>query len=163
MFYFNGLYNTRVSAGNIGSTVNNHWQRIKNDLTDIRNDIATKGKQTGRNTFATVHNNLVYYNASLKKGGGNEFKTLKSRQEFLAAIISINETRLRAADPAIPAIQALNSFLDEGNHLKDLYTNKTRTAAEQKRLNEILRAQVISGLKTSEGLAKLLIASGIML
>lgn len=40
--YFNGLYNTRVSAGNIGSTVNNHWQRIKNDLTDIRNDIATK-------------------------------------------------------------------------------------------------------------------------
>ncbi len=161
--YFNGLYNTRVSAGNIGSTVNNHWQRIKNDLTDIRNDIATKGKQTGRNTFATVHNNLVYYNASLKKGGGNEFKTLKSRQEFLAAIISINETRLRAADPAIPAIQALNSFLDEGNHLKDLYTNKTRTAAEQKRLNEILRAQVISGLKASEGLAKLLIASGIML
>lgn len=65
--YFNGLYNTRVSAGNIGSTVNKHWQRIKNDLTDIRNDIATKGKQTGRNTFATVHNNLVYYNASLKK------------------------------------------------------------------------------------------------
>ncbi|MGE2646130.1 hypothetical protein ACPSXS_11395, partial [Escherichia coli] len=92
-----------------------------------------------------------------------EFKTLKSRQEFLAAIISINETRLRAADPAIPAIQALNSFLDEGNHLKDLYTNKIRTAAEQKRLNEILRAQVISGLKASEGLAKLLIASGIML
>ena len=161
--YFNGLYNTRVSAGNIGSTVNKHWQRIKNDLTDIRNDIATKGKQTGRNTFATVHNNLVYYNASLKKGGGNEFKTLKSRQEFLAAIISINETRLRAADPAIPAILALNSFLDEGNHLKDLYTNKIRTAAEQKRLNEILRAQVISGLKASEGLAKLLIASGIML
>ncbi|MEY7500857.1 hypothetical protein AB9D18_09645, partial [Escherichia coli] len=57
----------------------------------------------------------------------------------------------------------LNAFIDKGDYLNNLYVNKTRTAAEQKRLNEILRAQVISGLKASEGLAKLLIASGIML
>lgn len=100
----------------------------------------------------------------LKTLRNTEFNTLKNRKEFLSSVINVNETRLQASAAAMPAIEALNAFIDKGDYLKGLYTNKTRTAAEQKRLNEILtRAQVISGLKASEGLAKLLIASGIML
>ncbi|HFM4919826.1 TPA: hypothetical protein ACG7QJ_004844, partial [Escherichia coli] len=71
--------------------------------------------------------------------------------------------RLRSSDPAAPAIQAINAFMDKGNHLQDLYSNKSLSKAGLERRNEILRAQVISGLQASEELAKLLIASGVML
>lgn len=129
----------------------------------LRNDIYTKSNKIENYTFANVHDNMFYYNTASKKSKNTEFNTLKNRKEFLSSVINVNETRLQASAPAMPAIEALNAFIDKGDYLKGLYTNKTRTAAEQKRLNEILRAQVISGLKASEGLAKLLIASGIML
>ncbi|KDA58703.1 hypothetical protein AA98_1378 [Escherichia coli 2-011-08_S1_C1] len=53
--------------------------------------------------------------------------------------------------------------MDKGNHLQDLYSNKSLSKADLERRNEILRSQVISGLQASEELAKLLIASGVML
>ncbi|MCZ4221384.1 hypothetical protein N2052_23875, partial [Escherichia coli] len=42
-------------------------------------------------------------------------------------------------------------------------SNKSLSKADLERRNEILRSQVISGLQASEELAKLLIASGVML
>ncbi|MBB7204680.1 hypothetical protein ABGV38_03400 [Escherichia coli] len=161
--YFNELYIIKVNAGKIGKTADKNWVRLIKNMTVLRNDIYTKSDKIENYTFANVHNNMLYYNAVSKNSKNTEFNTLKNRKEFLSSVINVNETRLQASAAAMPAIEALNAFIDKGDYLKGLYTNKTRTAAEQKRLNEILRAQVISGLKASEGLAKLLIASGIML
>ncbi|HFI9141198.1 TPA: hypothetical protein ACGSN2_002732 [Escherichia coli] len=161
--YFNELYIIKVNSGKIGKTVDKNWARLINNMKVLRNDIYTKSNKMEKLTFANVHNNMVYYNDISKNSRNTEFNTLKNRKEFLSSVINVNETRLQASAPAMPAIEALNAFIDKGDYLKNLYTNKTRTAAEQKRVNEILRAQVISGLKASEGLAKLLLASGIML
>ncbi|EKF8451927.1 hypothetical protein O0460_004548, partial [Escherichia coli] len=132
-------------------------------LQDLLDDIATKQQQMDRNNFANISNNFYYYNKARENTKNIEFKTLKSRQEFLSAVINLNESRLRSSDPAAPAIQAINAFMDKGNHLQDLYSNKSLSKADLERRNEILRAQVISGLQASEELAKLLIASGVML
>lgn len=161
--YFNELYIIKINSEKIGKTVDKNWIRLIKNITVLRNDIYTKSNKIEGFTFANVHNNMFYYNTTSKNFKNTEFNTLKNRKEFLSSVINVNETRLQASTPAMPAIEALNAFIDKGEHLKDLYTNKSRTVAEQKRLNEILRAQVISGLKASEGLAKLLIASGIML
>ncbi|MCN7396048.1 hypothetical protein MLJ47_00180, partial [Escherichia coli] len=161
--YFNELYIIKVNSGKIGKTVDENWVRLIGNMTVLRNDIYTKSNKIENYTFANVHDNMFYYNTASKNAKNTEFNTLKNRKEFLSSVINVNETRLQASAPAMPAIEALNAFIDKGDYLNNLYVNKTRTAAEQKRLNEILRAQVISGLKASEGLAKLLIASGIML
>ncbi len=161
--YFNELYIIKVNSGKIGKTADENWVRLIKNMAVLRNDIYTKSNKIENYTFANVHDNMFYYNTVSKNSKNTEFNTLKNRKEFLSSVINVNETRLQASAPAMPAIEALNAFIDKGDYLKSLYVNKTRTAAEQKRLNEILRAQVISGLKASEGLAKLLIASGIML
>ncbi|MGD2622330.1 hypothetical protein ACP8X4_09500 [Escherichia coli] len=161
--YFNELYIIKVNSGKIGKTVDENWVRLIGNMTVLRNDIYTKSNKIENYTFANVHDNMFYYSTASKNAKNTEFNTLKNRKEFLSSVINVNETRLQASAPAMPAIEALNAFIDKGDYLNNLYVNKTRTAAEQKRLNEILRAQVISGLKASEGLAKLLIASGIML
>ncbi|MGP0833204.1 hypothetical protein ACAF92_27000, partial [Escherichia coli] len=74
-----------------------------------------------------------------------------------------NEIRWRSSDSATPSIQAINAFMDEGDHLQELYSTKSRSKADLELRNEILRAQVISCLQASEERAKLRIASGVML
>ncbi|MCZ8624705.1 hypothetical protein OM363_09060 [Escherichia albertii] len=161
--YFNGLYKEKIKAENIGKTVSSDWPRLQKNLQNLLDDIATKQQQMKWQTFATISDNFYYYNKSQKNMKNTEFNTLKNRQEFLSAVISLNESRLRSTEPAVPAIQAINAFMDKGNHLQDLYSNKSLSKADLKRKNEILRAQVISGLQASEELAKLIIASGVML
>ncbi len=161
--YFNGLYKEKIKSENVGKTVGSDWPRLQRNLQDLLDDIATKQQQMDRNNFANISNNFYYYNKARANTKNTEFKTLKSRQEFLSAVINLNESRLRSSDPAAPAIQAINAFMDKGNHLQDLYSNKSLSKADLERRNEILRSQVISGLQASEELAKLLIASGVML
>ena len=151
------------SVENVGKTVGSDWPRLQRNLQDLLDDIATKQQQMDRNNYANISNNFYYYNKAQANTKNIEFKTLKSRQEFLSAVINLNESRLRSSDPAAPAIQAINAFMDKGNHLQDLYSNKSLSKADLERRNEILRSQVISGLQASEELAKLLIASGVML
>lgn len=157
--YFNELYKEKERANNIGKTVDRHWPKMKTDLMHLRDDIATKSESISRNTFAGVVDSFHYYG----KMKNTEFKTYKSKQEFLGPAVNVNENRLRMSDPAAPAIQAINTFIAQGENLHDLYRDKTLSDEDLKRKKEIIRQQIVGGLQASEGLAKLLIKSGLIL
>lgn len=156
--YFNALYKERESAENTGKAVKENWQRVQSNLIDLRNDIATRSQRMNKNTYASTVNAFHYYD----KAKETEFKTFKSKQEFLAPAVAVNEGRLRMSDPAAPAIEAINTFIKNGEKLNDLYNNKKLSEEDIKRKREIIRQQIIGGLQASEGLAKLLVKSGLL-
>ena len=156
--YFNALYKERESADITGKAVKENWQRVQSNLIDLRNDIATRSQRMNKNTYASTVNAFHYYD----KAKETEFKTFKSKQEFLAPAVAVNEGRLRMSDPAAPAIEAINTFIKNGEKLNDLYNNKKLSEEDIKRKREIIRQQIIGGLQASEGLAKLLVKSGLL-
>ncbi|MFS9379307.1 hypothetical protein QNN88_01185 [Citrobacter sp. ANG330] len=156
--YFNALYKERESAEITGKAVKENWQRVQSNLIDLRNDIATRSQRMNKNTYASTVNAFHYYD----KAKETEFKTFKSKQEFLAPAVAVNEGRLRMSDPAAPAIEAINTFIKNGEKLNDLYNNKKLSEEDIKRKREIIRQQIIGGLQASEGLAKLLVKSGLL-
>lgn len=156
--YFNALYKERESADITGKAVKENWQRVQSNLIDLRNDIVTRSQRMNKNTYASTVNAFHYYD----KAKETEFKTFKSKQEFLAPAVAVNEGRLRMSDPAAPAIEAINTFIKNGEKLNDLYNNKKLSEEDIKRKREIIRQQIIGGLQASEGLAKLLVKSGLL-
>lgn len=156
--YFNALYKERESADITGKAVKENWQRVQSNLIDLRNDIATRSQRMNKNTYASTVNAFHYYD----KAKETEFKTFKSKQEFLAPAVAVNEGRLRMSDPAAPAVEAINTFIKNGEKLNDLYNNKKLSEEDIKRKREIIRQQIIGGLQASEGLAKLLVKSGLL-
>lgn len=103
--YFNELYIIKVNSGKIGKTADENWVRLIKNMAVLRNDIYTKSNKIENYTFANVHDNMFYYNTASKNSKNTEFNTLKNRKEFLSSVINVNETRLQASAPAMPAIE----------------------------------------------------------